>query len=91
MLLRPRRSLVPVAQELGLQEQLAVGFRTADTDDHGNDTGLKADLQASGTPAVVVFHAMGSEADSLRALDHHRAALHEYQANSAQVQFSTPT
>jgi hypothetical protein len=35
MLLRPRRSLVPVAQEQGLQEQLAVGFRTADTDGHG--------------------------------------------------------
>ena len=47
MLLRPRRSLVPVAQEQGPQEQLAVGFRTADTDDHGNDTGLKADLQVS--------------------------------------------
>jgi hypothetical protein len=61
-----------------------VGFRTADTDDHGNDTGLKADLQVSGTPAVVVFHAMGSEADSLHALDHHRAALHECQIKSAQ-------
>ena len=47
MLLRPRRRLVPVAQEQGLQEQRAVGFRTADTDDHGNDTGLKADLQVS--------------------------------------------
>ena len=84
MLLRPRRSLVPVAQEQGLQEQLAVGLRTADTDDHGNDTGLKADLQVSGAPAVVVFHAMGSEADSLHALDHHRAALHECQIKSAQ-------
>ena len=59
MLLRPRRSLVPVAQEQGLQEQRAVGFRTADTDDHGNDTGLKADLQVSGAPAVVVFTLWG--------------------------------
>ena len=91
MLLRPRRSLVPVAQEQGLQEQLAVGFRTADTDDHGNDTGLKADLQVSGAPAVVVFHATGSEADSLRALDHQGAELHEYQVETAQVQFSTPS
>ena len=63
MLLRPRRSLVPVAQEQGLQVQLAVGFinwfRTADTDNHGNDTGLKADLQVSGAPAVVVFSRYG--------------------------------
>jgi hypothetical protein len=43
-----------------------------------------ADLQVSGAPAVVVFHAMGSEADSLHALDHHRAALHECQIKSAQ-------
>ena len=59
LLLRPRRSLVPVAQEQGLQVQLAVGFRTADTDNHGNDTGLKADLQVSGAPAVVVFSRYG--------------------------------
>ena len=59
MLLRPRRSLVPVAQEQGLQEQRAVGFRTADTDDHGNDTGLKADLQVSGTPGCCCFSRYG--------------------------------
>ena len=38
---------------------LGVGFRTADTDNHGNDTGLKADLQVSGAPAVVVFSRYG--------------------------------
>ena len=85
MLLRPRRSLVPVAQEQGLQEQLAVGFRTAGTDDHGNDTGLKADLQVSGASRLLLFFTLwGSEADSLHALDHHRAALHECQIKSAQ-------
>ena len=68
-----------------------MGFRTAGTDNHGNDTGLKADLQVSGAPAVVVFHAMGSEADSLHAVDHHRLHFTSTRLSLRKVQFSTPT
>jgi hypothetical protein len=91
MLLRPRRSLVPVAQEQGLQEQRAVGFRTADTDDHGNDTGLKADLQVSGTPDVVVFHAMGSKQTPCTLWTITGLHFTSARLNLRKVQFSTPT
>ena len=91
MLLRPRRSLVPVAQEQGLQVHWAWGSALPTQTTMATTMDSKPTCKFRAPRLLLCFHATGSEADSLRALDHQGAELHEYQVETAHVQFSTPS
>ena len=91
MLLRPRRSLVPVAQEQGLQEQLAVGFRTADTDGHGTTLDSRPTRKFRAPRLLLFFTLWGLRQTPCTPWTITGLHFTSARLNLRKVQFSTPT